>query len=84
MDMYEWRKKEEKRQLTDGTGMDTQGHGHADGRVGVWTQMHCVWMRISRKEKEKKKNLLLLMRMVDMLACRCVACGRGCVACGCR
>ena len=38
--------------------MDTQGHGHADGRVGVWTQMRCVWMRMSRKEKEEKKNLL--------------------------
>ena len=52
--MYEWRKKEEKRELTDETGMDTQGHGHADGCVSVWTQMCCVWIQMSRKEKEKK------------------------------
>ena len=71
--MYEWRKKKEKRELTDGTGMDMQGHGHVDGRVSVWTQMHCVWMQMSRKEKERKKTLL--MRMVDMLACGSVACG---------
>ena len=57
--------------------MDMQGHGHADGRVGVWTRMRCVWMRMSRKEKEKrKKGLTLLMRMVDVLACGRVACGR--------
>ena len=55
---HEWRKKKEKRELTDGTGMDTQGHGHADGRVSVWTQMRCVWMRMSRKEKERKKNFV--------------------------
>ena len=37
--------------------MDTQGHGHADGRVGVWTRMRCVWMRMSRKEKRKRKKI---------------------------
>ena len=56
--------------------MDTQGHGHADGRVGVWTRMCCMWMRMGRKEKEKKKELTLLMWTVDMLACGRVACGR--------
>ena len=38
-------------------GMDMQGHGHVDGRIGVWTQMHCMWMRMSGKEKEKQQQL---------------------------
>ena len=43
-DVYEWTKKEKK--LTDGTGIDAQGHGHADGCVGMWTWMRCGWMQM--------------------------------------
>ena len=52
--------KKRKKKLTDGTGIDAQGHGHADGCVGMWTWMCCGWMRMSRKERRKKekKNLL--------------------------
>ena len=28
--------------------------------TGMWTWMCCVWMRMSRKEKKKEKNLLLV------------------------
>ena len=51
VDVYEWTKKEEKK-LTDGTGIDMQGHGHADGCVGMW-----MWMS-GKERKKKEKNLL--------------------------
>ena len=48
---------------------------HVD-HVGMWTWMCCVWMRMrmSIKEKEEEKKPTLLMWMVDVWACGCVAC----------
>ena len=48
----EWWTHEWKKELTGGTGMSTQGHGHVGGRVGMWTRMCCVWMQMSRREKK--------------------------------
>ena len=76
MDAYERKKKERKKEqknlLMGLPRMCAQRHGHADDRVGVW--MCCVQMWMSIKEKEKKKQPTLLMQMVDMWACRRVAC----------
>ena len=49
-------KKRRKKKLTDGTGIDMQGHGHADGCVGMWVRMS----RKERKKKEKRKKLTLM------------------------
>ena len=81
MDAYEWKKKKRKEKETVLTGLPRicrQRHGHVDDRVGVWTRMCCVQMRMSIKEKEEeKKKLTLLVRMVDAWPCGRVACGRG-------
>ena len=60
-----------------------QGHRNADGHIGVWTQMRCMWMQMSRKEKEKTYFVnvdsgQLACGSVDVLVC-----GRGCAVCGC-
>ena len=60
MDAYEWKKIKERNKthlLMGLPRMCTQGHRHADDRVGVWTWMCCVQMQMSIKEKEKKKLL---------------------------
>ena len=58
--------------------VDADGGGY---RVGVWTRMCCMQMRISIKEKEEEKKLTLLVRMVDAWPCgrvRVDADGGGC------
>ena len=57
MDAYEWKKKKRKENLLTGLPrICRQRHGHADDRVGVWTRMCCVRMRMSIKEKEEGKK----------------------------
>ena len=79
MDAYEWKKKKRKENLLMGLPrICRQRHGHVDDRIGVWTQMCCMQMRMSIKEKEEeKKKLTLLVWMVDAWPCGRVACGRG-------
>ena len=61
---------------------------HAEARVCGWLRwrVDADVLRADADEykgKKEKEKLTLLMRMVDVLACGRVACGRGCVACGC-
>ena len=61
----------------------------ACGRAGVWTWMCCVrmWMQMSRKERRRKKKKTYFSAgdwLADVLRADALACGRGCVACGCR
>ena len=50
------KKRKKKKNTYYRMGMWTQRRGHVDGRIGVWTQMYCVRMRMSIKEKEKEKK----------------------------
>ena len=45
--------------------VDADGGGY---RIGVWTRMCCMQMRMSIKEKKKKKHTLLV-QMVDAWPC---------------
>ena len=57
IDAYEQKKKKRTKKLTMGLPrMCTQRHGHADHRVGMWTQMCCMRMWMSIKEKEEEKT----------------------------